>query len=126
MNEMTLPSGHRVRNSSSGAKHFVSLKLKDQSGVRTRDLRLLKQAALTTVPGPLPYFFLLWNEHALTVGNLSTFHRGIIINICMCKTSLYRAIFSVRAIQFMMRYPMFSVGHFEIKNNHVGYQLKNI
>ena len=32
-------------------KHCVSLKLKGQSGVRTRDLRLSKQAALTTAPG---------------------------------------------------------------------------
>ena len=30
----------------------------------------------------------------------------------MCKNS-----FSVRAFQFMMRYPLFSVGHFEIKYN---------
>ena len=31
-----------------GKKHFVSLKLEGQSGVRARDLRLSKQAALTT------------------------------------------------------------------------------
>ena len=36
-------------------KHFVSLKLEGQSGVWTRDLRLSKQAALTTAaPGSLP------------------------------------------------------------------------
>ena len=34
-------------------KHFLSLKC--QSGVQTRDLRLSKQAALTTVPGPCPF-----------------------------------------------------------------------
>ena len=33
-----------------GKKHFVSLKLGGQSGVRTRDLQLSKQAALTTAP----------------------------------------------------------------------------
>ena len=32
---------------------FASLTLKGQSGVRTRDIRLSKQAALTTAPGPL-------------------------------------------------------------------------
>ena len=32
-------------------KTFVSLKLEGQSGVWTRDIRLSKQAALTTVPG---------------------------------------------------------------------------
>ena len=76
MNEMTLPSGHRLRNSSpdgmrsstfplgsrrfstilniyerGGKKHFVSLKLEGQSGVRTRDLRHSKQTALTTASG---------------------------------------------------------------------------
>ena len=35
-------------------KHFVSLKLEDQSGVRIRDLRNSKQAALTTAPGHPP------------------------------------------------------------------------
>ena len=35
-------------------KHFVSLKLEGQSGVRTRDPRLSKQAALDTAPGPSP------------------------------------------------------------------------
>ena len=35
-----------------GKKHFVSLKLEDKSGFRTRDLRLYKQAALTTAPRP--------------------------------------------------------------------------
>ena len=33
-----------------GKKHFVSLKLEGQSGVRTHDLRLSKQAILTTAP----------------------------------------------------------------------------
>ena len=37
-----------------GEKHFFSLKLEVQSGVRIRALRLSKQAALTTAPGPLP------------------------------------------------------------------------
>ena len=37
-----------------GKKHFVSLKLECQRGVRSRDLRLSKQAALTTTPGPPP------------------------------------------------------------------------
>ena len=37
-----------------GMKHFVSLKLDGQSGIRTRNLRLSKQAVLTTAPGPLP------------------------------------------------------------------------
>ena len=35
-------------------KHFVSLKIEGQSGIRTRDLRLSKQAALTTALGPPP------------------------------------------------------------------------
>ena len=35
-------------------KHFVSLKLEGQGGVRTRDVRLFKQAALITAPGPRP------------------------------------------------------------------------
>ena len=76
--KMTLPSGHRSRNSwpgglrpstpplghggshnieslrVSGEEHLVSLKLDDQSGVRTRDLRLSKQSPLTTAPGPQP------------------------------------------------------------------------
>ena len=56
---MPLPSRHMIRNSSptilnfyewAGKKHFVSLKLEGQSGVRARDLRLPKQAALTTSP----------------------------------------------------------------------------
>ena len=68
MNEMTLPSRHRIRNSSKGdlrlttlplgnggsPQYFVSLKLEGQSGVRTHDLLLSKQAALTTAPGPPP------------------------------------------------------------------------
>ena len=33
--------------------NFVSLKLEDQSGVRARDLKLSKQAALPTAPAPL-------------------------------------------------------------------------
>ena len=37
-----------------GKKHVVSLKLECQSGVRPRDLRLSKQAALTTATGPPP------------------------------------------------------------------------
>ena len=35
-------------------KHFVSLELEGQNGVWTRDLRLSKQAALTTARGSLP------------------------------------------------------------------------
>ena len=38
-----------------GKKHFVYLKLEGQSGVRTCDLRLLKQAALTIAPGHPPW-----------------------------------------------------------------------
>ena len=38
----------------SGKIHFVPLKLGDQTGVRTRDLRVSKQEALTTAPGPPP------------------------------------------------------------------------
>ena len=41
----------------SGEKTFYfSFKLESQSGNRTRDLQLSKQAALTTVPGPPPWF----------------------------------------------------------------------
>ena len=73
MNNMTLPSRHGSRNSSPGsprpstlfvteAPHiieslrvseketFVSLKLVGQSGARTRDLRLSKQAASARAP----------------------------------------------------------------------------
>ena len=74
---MTLPSRHRIRNFSPGSlgsstlplghggspqyecvgkKHFVSLKLECQSEVRTRAIRLPKQIALTTAPGPPPTF----------------------------------------------------------------------
>ena len=75
MNEMTLSSRDRLRNSSPGGlrparylsvteaphnieslrvsrKEALSLLLERQSGVRTRDLRLVKQAALTNAPGP--------------------------------------------------------------------------
>ena len=38
----------------SGEKTFVFLKLECQSGGRTSDLRLAKQAALTIAPGPRP------------------------------------------------------------------------
>ena len=41
----------------SGEEIFFSLKLEGQSKVRTRDLRLSKQAALTTAPGPPHIFF---------------------------------------------------------------------
>ena len=74
MNEMTLPSRHGIRDSSPGGlrsstlhlglstilnlydiirmkKHFASLKLDGHSGVRACDLRLSKNAALTTAPG---------------------------------------------------------------------------
>ena len=37
-----------------GKEHFASLKLECQCGVRTCDLRLAKQAALSTTPGPPP------------------------------------------------------------------------
>ena len=37
-------------------KRFVYLKFEGQSGVRNRDLRLCKQAALTTAPGSRPLF----------------------------------------------------------------------
>ena len=77
MNEMILPSRQRIRNSSpgclrpstlplghvgspdieslrvSGENHFVSLKLENQSGVRTRDLQLSKQAVLPRAPRPI-------------------------------------------------------------------------
>ena len=48
---------HRIWNPYRWAwqKHFVSLKLGDQSGVRARDLWLSKQAALFTTPAPPPY-----------------------------------------------------------------------
>ena len=36
------------------SEFFVSLKLEGQSGVRARDLRLSKQAGLTTAPAPPP------------------------------------------------------------------------
>ena len=73
MNKMTLPSRHRNRTLAvcylsvcrlstilnlyewAGKKHFVSLKLECRSGVRTLDLWLSKQAALTTAPGPQPH-----------------------------------------------------------------------
>ena len=70
------PPSHRIRNSSpgglrssmlplchdfnidhyewAGKKHFASLKLEVQSGFWTRDLRLSKQAALTTHQDPRP------------------------------------------------------------------------
>ena len=57
----TLPLGHRgspqywIFTSERGRNIFVSLKLEGQSGVRTSDLRLSKQAALTTAPGSPPY-----------------------------------------------------------------------
>ena len=76
MNEMTLPFRHRIRNLSLGGLSpstlplgqwgfpqywiFTSerrrniLFLWNLNGVRTRDLRLSKQAALTTAPGPPP------------------------------------------------------------------------
>ena len=37
-----------------GKKHFVSLKLEGQCGVRNRDIRLSTQAALIIAPGPTP------------------------------------------------------------------------
>ena len=42
-------------------KQFVSLKLEGQSGVRTRDRRLSKQAASTTAPGPPPIYSRLYS-----------------------------------------------------------------
>ena len=70
LNEMTLPSGilssspgglklsvtEAPRNieSETGKNSFASLKLEGQSRARTRDLRLSKQAALTTAPGSPP------------------------------------------------------------------------
>ena len=57
----TLPFGHGgypqyliFTSEHAGKKHFVSLKHKGQSGVRARDLRLSRQVALTTAPGPPP------------------------------------------------------------------------
>ena len=75
--EIRLSSEHRIRNSNPGeAEHvtsrsrrlppptsftserrkniFVSLKLEGQSGIRTRDLRLPKQAVLPLHQGPRP------------------------------------------------------------------------
>ena len=55
-----LPPGHRgssqywIITSERGGNIFVFFKLKGQSGVRARDLRLPKQAALTTAPGAPP------------------------------------------------------------------------
>ena len=72
MNEMTVPSTHKIRKSGLKghegspqnwiftSEHFVSLKREGQSEARTRDLRLSKQAALITAPGPLSYFE--WNK----------------------------------------------------------------
>ena len=79
---MTLPFRHRIRNSKPGGLRpstlpldhesspqyrifttergrniLVSLKLEGQSGVRTRDLRLFKQTALTTAPEPRPVHY---------------------------------------------------------------------
>ena len=79
MIEMTLPSRHRIRKfypwrseaehatsrsrslptilniyESTEKKQFVSLNLEGQSGVRTRDLRLSNQTALTNTPWPQP------------------------------------------------------------------------
>ena len=79
VNEMTLSSRHRTRDlkpshfeaehptsrlrklptilnlyERAGKKHFVYLKLEGQSVVRALDLRLSKQAALKTAPGPSP------------------------------------------------------------------------
>ena len=52
MNEMTLPSGHRIRNSSPGGPGTSTLPLcQGGSPQYTRDLLLFKQAALTTAPG---------------------------------------------------------------------------
>ena len=54
----TLPLGHRgfpqylIHTSGRRRNSFVSLKLEGQSGVQTCDLRLSKQAALTTAPEP--------------------------------------------------------------------------
>ena len=100
---MTLPSRHRILNSSlgslrpsmlllghrgspqywiqewAGKKHFISFKLKGRSGLRTRDLRLIKQAALTTAPAPPPSLimhfisllciFMLWSSSSKTIGS---------------------------------------------------------
>ena len=55
MNEMTLGHGNSPQYYIfTSEKHFVFRKLECQNGVRTRHLRLPKQAALTTAPGPLP------------------------------------------------------------------------
>ena len=81
MDEMILPSWHRIRNSSPGGLRpstltlghggfpqywiftsdrgrniFVSLTLEGQNGVRTRDRRLSKQAAVTTATGFPPTY----------------------------------------------------------------------
>ena len=82
MNEMTLSTRHRIRNLSPGClrpntlplgrggspkywiivtsereRNILFLWNLGQSGFRTRDLRLSKQAALTTAPWPPPLFW---------------------------------------------------------------------
>ena len=51
----------------------------------------------------------MWKEHSLTVGKFVK-HYFVCVKFletfCMCKNSLYTALFSVRAIQFKMRYPI--------------------
>ena len=46
-----------------GKRYFVFLKLAGQSGVRTRDLQLSKQAALTTAPGCPPIRLNIHAQH---------------------------------------------------------------
>ena len=62
MRPNTLPLGHEgfpwywIFQEWAEKKQFVSLKLEGQSGVQNRDLRLSKQAALTTPPRPPPLY----------------------------------------------------------------------
>ena len=67
-------------------KHFVSLKLGCQSGVRTRDLRLSKQAALTTATGPPPSL----DEEYVCLWFVNVKH----VKIKTCKYDTYNVIVS--------------------------------
>ena len=98
MNEMTfwpstLPLGHSILNHYDWTgKTLFYFELEDQSGARTRDLRLFKQAALATAPGPwssveesdrLEYL----TEHSYIVGHrsLSQYKAERESRILLCK-----------------------------------------
>ena len=119
---MTLPSRHMIRNSNPGGlrpsslllshggsprywiftseqgrNSFFSLKLEGQSGVRTRDLRLSKQAALTTAPGPPPFY---------CGGSDSNQKKNILL------------LFSLSLLGFLGLYKTISDNEFTTCNNH--------